>query len=104
MSDATQYIVKNIKKSYEVYKALERMQEEVTSALDHAIRDRYEDWLSSDWKFSEYTLQDDWGISLTLKDFCFVDEDGNEDSYFWLRLDLDSDESIWKMLGQSTDE
>lgn len=100
MDESILYIVENIEKSYEIYRAIENMEDEVLSEMDAAIRKAYHDWVDDNWiTYEDETLNEDYVIHIIRKEWMFTNDKDEKDSYIWIYLQLEGDDPIWKFFG-----
>lgn len=105
MNSPTTFIVGNIDKSYQVYKAIRSMEPQVLTAIDRAIRHAYPKWIGDEWQVHKGTLDYNQPISLTKKDFRFIGTKIKDDcSYLWLEFQITGEDGIWKLFGLPTDD
>ena len=53
MSEATEYLIKNITKTYEIYNEICRMETEVLEKVDKNIRESFSNWVEGNWIATE---------------------------------------------------
>jgi len=100
MSESTEYLVKNITKTFEIYNAISKMQMEVLSKFDKNIRKSYSSWLSSNWIVTENeNLYEDYCLNIIRKEWSYQNEKQDIKSYIWTYLYLYGDDPIWKFFG-----
>lgn len=104
MGEATNFIVENIEKSYEVYKSICKMEDDVIMQLDKAIRSQFKGWLDESWEdYKLPMLENDNWIGVTRNELLFKVDEDDEDAYFWLSFGLAGDDQIWKFFGLPTE-
>jgi hypothetical protein len=104
MDKPTIYLLRDIYKTYEVFRAIQQMDEDVLSGVDKAIRANYSEWLGGDWvDYKGENLQEDWAISVMHKDWTW-DADGDMESLIWTFLRLEGDDPLWSFLGVNSSE
>lgn len=107
MNSPTTFIVGNIDKSYQVYKAIRSMEQQVLTAIDWAIRHAYPKWVGYEWQNASSTLHDDGRISFTKSEYRYVGTKNTDDwsySYLWLDFQITGEDGIWKLFGLPTDD
>lgn len=100
MSESTEYLIKNHKKTFEIFHAINNMEQEVFTKFDKALRKTYSEWLGDLWFCHEdETLYDDLCINIIHKDWCYKNEKNEIDSYINPYLFLGGDDPIWSFFG-----
>ena len=75
MSEATQFLVENINKTFEIYNAISKMQREVLNRFDKNIRESFPNWVSGEWiSPEEENLCEDYCINIIRKEWSYQDE------------------------------
>ena len=100
MSESTEYLVENYKKTFEIYNAIVRMEEEILSKMDKAIRENFTYWVKGEWNCTdEENLEDDYCINIIRREWSYLNDKEEIISYIWSYLELDGDDPIWTFLG-----
>ena len=103
MSEATEYLVENHKKTFEIYNGIARMEEEILSSFDKAIRENFSCWIAGQWTCTkEENLKDDYCINIIRNDWTYQNNKEEALSYIWSYLLLDGHEPIWTFLQEFT--
>ena len=100
MSESTEYLLENHKKTFEIYNAITHMKEEILSKVDKAIRENFSSWVEGEWKCpAAENLNDDDCINIIRNEWSYQNGRKETLSYLWAYLDLDGDDPIWTFLG-----
>jgi hypothetical protein len=100
MTESTEYLIKNIRKTFDIYNAISHMETEILSQFDKAIRNSFTEWIDGEWiSTKEENLQDDYCINIIRKDWSFQDEKDEMKSYIWTYFQLEGDDPIWTFFG-----
>lgn len=100
MSEATEYLLENHKKTFEIYNAIAHMEEEILSKIDKAIREHFPYWVEGEWNCTdEENLKDDYCITIIRNEWSYQNDKEEILSYLWTYLQLDGDDPIWTFLG-----
>ena len=100
MSEATEYLVENINKTFEIYNAISKMETEVLAKFDKNIRESFSSWVNGEWiSPEEENLHEDYCINIIRKEWSYQNEKKDTKSYIWTYLQLDGDDPIWKFFG-----
>lgn len=101
--NASLFILDNIEKSFEIYKAINSIDNFFFSQVDKAMRLCFEQVFSSDWGiFDELSLNNDYGVYTARKELWFKDEDGMDDARIWVDFSYEDDAKIWDFFGIPT--
>jgi len=105
MSEATNYLIENHKKTFEIYNAIAHMEEEVLAKIDKAIRENFSYWIAGKWDCTEdENLKEDYCINIIRKEWTYENDNEEILSYLWAYLQLQGDDPIWTFLGLPTED
>ncbi len=100
ITETTKFLIENIQKSYEIYAAITRMDDEIFTKIDNEIRRSIKDWCGSDWITPNFeSLQKDWAINFLHPDWVINSGDKKERSLIWPYMGIGGDNPIWKFFG-----
>ena len=101
MSESTEYLIKNHKKTFEIFNAINNMEQEVLTEFDKAIRDAK--WIGKQcFCYEDETLNEDLCINIFHKDWCYKDENNKIKTYIWFYLEVPEENTIWSFFGLSS--
>lgn len=105
MSEATEYLLENYIKTFDIYNAIGQMEIDVLTKFDEAIREVFSDWFEDDWVcIKEENLQDDYCINVIRKEWSFRNDKDEIHSYIWAYLVLEGDDPIWTFFGLPSED
>lgn len=98
MDKPTIYFLKDIKKTYEIYNAINKIYDDVLVALYNAVENNYTRWLGQGWQLIDVTLSETYDI-LFINDELNIMSKGEIYPPICPYIELYGDDPIWSLLG-----
>ncbi len=98
------FILDNIEKSYEIFNAINNIDDFFFPQVDKVMRLCFEQAFGSNWSvFEELSLMNEFHVYTSHKELWFKDEDGKDDARIWVDFGYEGDDGIWDFFGVPTE-